>query len=117
PVHNEEQTLGMLHERLTTVLQSLTNDYEILFVDDGSTDSSAAVIERLWQDDPHVKALQLRRNFGKAAGLATGFAEAKGDIVLTLDADLQDDPNEIPRMVDALREGYDVVSGWEQKRH
>ncbi|HZO91542.1 MAG TPA: glycosyltransferase family 2 protein [Chthonomonadaceae bacterium] len=117
PIRNEEQTIRPLYEQLTTVLQSLTGDYEILFLDDGSTDSSAAIMESLWQQDSHVKALQLRRNFGKAAALAVGFAEARGDIVLTLDGDLQDDPQEIPRLVDALREGYDVVSGWKRVRH
>jgi glycosyltransferase involved in cell wall biosynthesis len=117
PVRNEEQTLCALHERLASVLGAQGGDYEILFIDDGSDDGSGQVMERLWQDDKHVRVIQFRRNFGKAAGLAAGFAEAKGDVVITMDADLQDDPDEIPRMVARLREGYDVVSGWKQLRH
>jgi glycosyltransferase involved in cell wall biosynthesis len=106
----------MLHQRITTVVEGLTDHYEILFINDGSTDGSASVLERLWRSDKHVKVLQLRRNFGKAAALAVGFEEAKGDIVITMDADLQDDPEEIPRLVACLRDGYDVVSGWKQDR-
>jgi glycosyltransferase involved in cell wall biosynthesis len=116
PIHNEEQSLEMLHQRITTVVEGLTDHYEILFINDGSTDGSASVLERLWRSDKHVKVLQLRRNFGKAAALAVGFEEAKGDIVITMDADLQDDPEEIPRLVACLRDGYDVVSGWKQDR-
>ncbi|HXG23506.1 MAG TPA: glycosyltransferase family 2 protein, partial [Chthonomonadales bacterium] len=117
PIHNEEQSLETLHQRITTVVQSLTDHYEIIFINDGSTDGSAAALERLWRDDKHVKVLQLRRNFGKAAALAVGFEEAQGDIVITMDGDLQDDPDEIPRLVACLRDGYDVVSGWKQERH
>lgn len=117
PIYNEEQSLETLHQRITTVVQSLTDQYEIIFINDGSTDGSAAALERLWRDDKHVKVLQLRRNFGKAAALAVGFEEAQGDIVITMDGDLQDDPDEIPRLVACLRDGYDVVSGWKQERH
>lgn len=116
PVHNEEQTLYPLHKQLTSVLSALTGDYEIIFVDDGSTDSSAEIMEDLWRKDSCVKVIQLRRNFGKAAALAAAFTLAKSDIVITIDSDLQDDPDEIPHLVSRLRQGFDVVSGWKQKR-
>jgi glycosyltransferase involved in cell wall biosynthesis len=116
PVYNEEESLDELHERLSLALSGLTSYYEIIFVDDGSTDGSAQVMERIWQNDSHVRLLHLRRNFGKATALATGFAETHGDIVITMDADLQDDPDELPRLVECLRQGYDVISGWKQQR-
>src|SRR5262245_40711173 len=111
PVYNEEQSLLPLYEQLTSVLGSSVTDYEILFIDDGSTDGSVNTLKRLWQSDSHVRLIQHRRNFGKADALAAGFAEARYEIVITLDADLQDDPVEIPRMIAKLDEGFDVISG------
>jgi len=116
PVFNEEGSIELLHQKLTSVLAGLEKSYEILFVDDGSTDESPSVLERVFLNDNHVKVLQFRGNFGKSAALMTGFAKAKGEILITMDADLQDDPAEIPRFVDRLNEGYDLVVGWKKIR-
>jgi dolichol-phosphate mannosyltransferase len=117
PVLNEADSLATLHEELTAVARDRNYDLEILFVDDGSTDGSWACIERLAAADGRVRGIRFRRNFGKAAALSAGFAAARGDIVLTLDADLQDDPREIPRFLAELDKGLDCISGWKQVRH
>src|SRR5690606_37119223 len=91
--------------------------WEIILVDDGSTDGSFSVLRELAEQDPQIRAIRLRRNLGKAAALQIGFAHANGDVVVSLDADLQDDPNEIPRLLAELAKGYDLVSGWKRKRH
>lgn len=117
PLYNEVDSLEELHGRLRRQLEALGRSFEILFVDDGSTDDSAAMIERIRSDDAHVGCIRFRANFGKAAALDAGFKQARGDIVITMDADLQDDPVEISRFVDALAAGYDVVSGWKKVRH
>jgi glycosyltransferase involved in cell wall biosynthesis len=116
PVLDEVESLGVLHRELTEVLQPLGRPYEILFVDDGSRDGSFQRVEKLRLDDPCVRGVQLRRNFGKAAALAVGFREARGDVVITLDADLQDDPAEVPKLLARLEDGFDLVSGWKQER-
>jgi glycosyltransferase involved in cell wall biosynthesis len=116
PVLDEVESLGILHRELTEVLQGLGRPYEILFVDDGSRDGSFQRVEKLRLDDPCVRGVQLRRNFGKAAALAVGFREARGDVVITLDADLQDDPAEVPKLLARLEDGFDLVSGWKQER-
>jgi glycosyltransferase involved in cell wall biosynthesis len=116
PVMNEEGNLPELHERLATVLATTGVPWEILFIDDGSSDGTWQEITRLRAGDPHVVAIQHRRNFGKAQALANGFALASGNTIITMDGDLQDDPDEIPRMLDKLNEGYDLVSGWKQHR-
>jgi glycosyltransferase involved in cell wall biosynthesis len=116
PVMNEEGNLRELHSRLTTSLQSIGRPYEILFIDDGSTDGTWGLIEALRKEDPSIVALRHRRNFGKATALANGFSVARGELVITMDGDLQDDPAEIYRMIDYLNEGYDLVSGWKQNR-
>jgi glycosyltransferase involved in cell wall biosynthesis len=116
PVLDEVESLGVLHRELTEVLQRLGRPYEIVFVDDGSRDGSFERIEKLRLEDPRVRGLQLRRNFGKAAALAVGFREAKGDVIVTLDADLQDDPAEVPKLLARLEDGFDLVSGWKQDR-
>jgi glycosyltransferase involved in cell wall biosynthesis len=113
---NEEGNLGALHCAICSVLEREGLDFEIVFVDDGSTDGTWQVMRDLAAGDPRVIALRHRRNFGKARGLATGFAAASGDLLLTMDADLQDDPAEIPRFLAKLDEGYDLVSGWKQQR-
>lgn len=117
PVLNERESIVQLYAELVAVLanEGLT-DYEIFFVDDGSTDGTGAVLEQLHADDPHVKVIQFRRNFGKSAALAAAFARVQGDIVFTLDGDLQDNPIEIPRFLAKLEEGYDLVSGWKYPR-
>jgi glycosyltransferase involved in cell wall biosynthesis len=116
PVLDEVESLGLLHRELTEVLQRLGRSYEILFVDDGSRDGSFQRIEKLAIEDPSVRAVQLRRNFGKSAALAVGFREAQGDVIVTLDADLQDDPAEIPKLLARLEDGFDLVSGWKENR-
>lgn len=115
PLLNEEQSLRELYDRLRNVV-GRHGQYEIIFVDDGSTDGSPRVLQELRNRDRRVKIIRFRRNFGKSAALAVGFREAKGDIVITMDADLQDDPAEIPNLVNEIKKGYDLVSGWKKKR-
>jgi len=117
PVYNEVESLATLHAELCAVAQAEGYTLDIVFIDDGSTDGSWEEIERLAAADPHVRGIRFRRNFGKAAALAAGFAACRGDLVLTLDADLQDDPKEIPRFLAAMQQGLDCVSGWKQIRH
>jgi glycosyltransferase involved in cell wall biosynthesis len=116
PVLNEAPSLRPLYDELRAVLEGLPGGFEILFVDDGSRDESFQVLEKLHREDERVRVLQFRRNFGKAAALATGFAHARGRVIATLDADLQDDPAELPRLLAALEEGHDLVSGWKIRR-
>ncbi len=115
PIFNERESLTILHEELSRAFQG--KSVEFIFVDDGSGDRSIEVIRELAARDHRVKALRFRRNFGKAAALSAGFAEAKGEVVMTLDADLQDDPSEIDRFLAAIAGGLDVVSGWKKTRH
>ncbi len=116
PVMNEEGNLRELHRRLTEVLGAVGLPYDILLIDDGSTDGTWRLIGELRATDPHVLGIRHRRNFGKAQGLASGFAVARGDVVITMDGDLQDDPDELPRFLAMLGDGYDLVSGWKQRR-
>ena len=117
PVYNEEESLAELHREIDAVSKANNYDLEIVFVDDGSKDRSWEVVEQLAAQDNRVRGIRFRRNFGKAAALNAGFETAKGDIVLTMDADLQDDPNEIPEFLALMETGLDVVSGWKQVRH
>jgi glycosyltransferase involved in cell wall biosynthesis len=116
PLYNEEESLEELHRRLTLVLQPLSDSFEIIFVDDGSTDNSFAVLKTLHEKDRRVKVIQLRKNFGKASALSAGFKKARGKIIITLDADLQDLPEEIPTLLKKIEAGYELVSGWKVKR-
>jgi glycosyltransferase involved in cell wall biosynthesis len=116
PVLDEVESLPTLYRELTEVLEPLGRSYELVFVDDGSRDGSFPALEKLHRSDDRVRVLQLRRNFGKAAALAAGFREARGQVIVTLDADLQDDPAELPRLLARLEEGYDLVSGWKRER-
>lgn len=117
PVHNEGESLATLHAELAAVAAAKPlGEIEILFVDDGSRDDSWKVIMALAESDPRVRAIRFRRNFGKAAALTAGFQAARGEVVFTVDGDLQDDPAEIPRFLERLGAGYDVVSGWKRKR-
>ena len=116
PLYNEEPNLMPLYHELRAALDKLDLAHEIIFVNDGSTDGSSAVLETLCGTDESVAVVEFRRNFGKAMALSAGFSEARGDIVITLDADLQDNPVEIPRFVERIREGYDLVSGWKFER-
>ncbi|MCX6140901.1 MAG: glycosyltransferase family 2 protein [Candidatus Kapabacteria bacterium] len=118
PLLNEAESLPELSKQLESVLERISRGrYEVLFIDDGSTDDSFRVIEDIHTRNNRFKAIRFRTNHGKSAALAIGFAESKGDIVITMDADLQDDPAEIPAMIAKLEEGYDLVSGWKRKRH
>ena len=118
PVLNEEESLEKLLQEISEVAQANDyNDLEIIFIDDGSTDTSWSVIEKMAKEDSRVHGIRFRRNFGKAAALQAGFCEAAGDIVITMDADLQDDPHEIPNFLAKLDEGFDCVSGWKKVRH
>ncbi len=118
PVHNEEGSLTALHEELATVFAGAANGpAEFLFVDDGSRDGSWSILTKLARSDPRVGAIRFRRNFGKAAALVAGFQAARGEVVFTLDGDLQDDPVEIPRFLAELDRGYDVISGWKKTRY
>ena len=116
PAMNEEGNIPALHRAISDILETTGITFELILVDDGSTDDTWQVIEALSARDRRVIGLRHRRNFGKARGLATGFAAASGEMVLTMDADLQDDPAEIPRFLTKLDEGFDLVSGWKQRR-
>ncbi len=116
PVMNEEGNLDELYARLTSQLESIELPYEIIFVDDGSSDGTWRFIKATNAHDPRVVGLRHRRNFGKARALSDGFEVARGDVVITMDGDLQDDPDELPRFLAMLDEGYDLVSGWKQRR-
>ena len=116
PLHNEERSIALLYEELQASLDPLGEDWEVVFVDDGSTDESLSALTRLHAREDNVRVVRLRRNFGKAAALAAGFAQAAGDRVVTIDGDLQDDPSEIPRLLAKLEEGFDLVSGWKARR-
>jgi len=115
PALNEEASLEILYKEI--VSNCTGHSYEIIFVDDGSSDGSFTLLQRLAERDANVRVIRFRRNFGKAAALQMGFNVAKGDVVFTMDADLQDNPQEIPRFLAKLDEGYDLVSGWKRKRH
>ena len=116
PVHDEERTVALLFDELQAALDPLDQPWEAVFVDDGSADGSFGALTRLHNAHDNVRVVRLRRNFGKAAALAAGFANAQGDIVVTIDGDLQDDPAEIPRLLAKLDEGFDLVSGWKTRR-
>lgn len=117
PVYNEERSLEELHSRLGAVLSSLTPQSECIFVDDGSRDRTHRALRRLAEKDPTVRLVRFRRNFGKSAALSAGFRVSRYDIVVTMDADLQDLPEELPKLIATLDEGYDLVSGWRHHRH
>lgn len=116
PIYNEEENIPRLYDELTGVLDPLPLAYEIICADDGSQDRSFALLKQLAQEDPRVKIIRFRRNFGQSAGFSAGFDYAQGDIVITIDADLQNDPASIPDLLDKMSEGYDVVSGWRKDR-
>ena len=116
PARNEVDSLGPLHRELDSVLRSAGLEAEIIIVDDGSTDGTWSKIRMLASSDPRVRGLRFRRHFGKAAALSASFASIQGDPVITLDADLQDDPAAIPRLIEKLEEGFDLVSGWRKER-
>ncbi len=117
PVKDERETLRPIYDKICETLNSIGESFEILFIDDGSTDGSFEVMRELHEKDSRVRALRFRCNYGKSPALAAGFKSAQGQIIVTIDADLQDDPTEIPRLLEKLGEGYDLVSGWKKNRH
>ncbi len=118
PLLNEEESLQELHNWIVSVMNANQYTYEVIFIDDGSTDHSWQIIERLSQENPNIKGIRFLKNFGKSQALHAGFAKAKGNVVITMDADLQDNPEEIPGLNDMiLNQGFDLVSGWKKKRY
>jgi len=116
PLLNEQDNLRPLHQQLTQILADKYS-YELIFIDDGSTDGSFAVLADLAKADPEVRVIRFRKNFGQTAALSAGFTHARGKVIVAIDADLQNDPADIPKMIAKLNEGFDVVSGWRKKRH
>jgi glycosyltransferase involved in cell wall biosynthesis len=118
PLLNEEESLRELFTLINETMRRIRIPYEIIFVDDGSTDKSFEILTALHIENPNIiKVIRFRRNYGKSAALSAGFKEAQGEYIITMDADLQDDPNEIPSLIEALGDSYDLVSGWKKKRH
>ena len=116
PVMNEEESLEELYRRLKGVLDKLGRSYEIIFIEDGSRDSSFEILKNLALEDGKVRVVRFRTNFGQTAALSAGFEHANGDIIVTTDADLQNDPEDIPKLLEKMEQGYDVVSGWRKRR-
>lgn len=116
PLLNEAGNLELLHQKLTESLTALGHPYEIIFINDGSVDESPQILASLFDRDPHVVVIHFRQNFGKTAALTAGFGRSRGDVLVTMDADLQDDPAEIPAMLAKLEEGYDLVAAWRHSR-
>jgi glycosyltransferase involved in cell wall biosynthesis len=117
PLLNEESSLEELYAEIASALEPKDEPFEVVFVDDGSTDGSSSVLSRLYDEHSDVVVVRLRRNFGKAAALQAGFLEARGEVIVTIDADLQDDAAEIPQLLAKLDEGFDLVSGWKTRRN
>ena len=118
PLLNEEESLRELHDWIVRVMSANDFSYEILFIDDGSTDNSWKIISDLSDENPNVKGFRFQRNFGKSQALHLGFAKANGEVIITMDADLQDSPDEIPELYDMIStQKYDLVSGWKKKRY
>jgi glycosyltransferase involved in cell wall biosynthesis len=115
PLYNEEENIEPLYKALKAVMDAERRDYEILFIDDGSTDRTPQILEQLAEKDSRVRPLSLRRNFGQTAAFAAGFDHARGDVIVTMDGDLQNDPKDIPKMLSLIGE-YDIVSGWRRNR-
>ena len=117
PVYNEEESLPFLHEAIHKAFTGQSLDWEVIYVNDGSTDQSLSVLEKIAEDDPqHARVVALRRNFGQTAAIAAGIDHSTGEIIVLSDADLQNDPADIPAMVEKIEQGYDVVSGWRKDR-
>lgn len=117
PLYNEEESLKHLWKQIKTVMDKMKKTYEIIFIDDGSTDNSYAILKELNKEDKNIRVIHFSNNQGKAAGLQAGFRAVCGEYVITMDADLQDDPNEITRLIEAMGEKFDLVSGWKKDRH
>lgn len=117
PAKNEGQSIPLLYKEITRNLETITKKYEILFVDDGSTDNTLEILKKLRVKDKKIKIVSLRGGFGKSIALKTGFENSSGTIIITMDADLQDNPNDIKKLLNKLNQGYDLVSGWKKVRH
>ena len=117
PLFNEEESINPLTNEIRKVLKTINIGYEVIFVDDGSDDKSLRVVKDICKTDKRFKYISFRKNYGKSAALQVGFNNATGDVIITMDADLQDDPNEIPNLIRKLEDGYDLVSGWKKVRH
>ncbi|MDI6825957.1 MAG: glycosyltransferase family 2 protein [Candidatus Aenigmarchaeota archaeon] len=116
PAYNEEENIKLLYGKLKQVLDKLKQKYEIIFVDDGSEDKTFSVLSKLAKLDRKLRIIRFKRNFGQSAAISAGFQHAKGNIIITLDADLQNDPSDIPKLLENLSKGYDIVCGWRKKR-
>lgn len=116
PIHNEEPSILPLYDRLTSVMERLQRPYEILFIDDASTDRSFDLLANLVETDARLKVIRLRRNFGQTAALSAGFDEASGEIIISMDGDLQHDPEDIPSLLEKVEQGWDIASGWRKNR-
>ncbi len=116
PLYNEEENVRELYRELKEVLSKLDRTYEVVLVDDGSTDGTYRMLEELAEKDPHLCVIRFRRNFGQTAALSAGIERAKGDVIIPMDGDLQNDPNEIPRLLEKMNDGYECVSGWRANR-
>src|SRR5436309_5979999 len=116
PIHNEEPAILPLYDRLTAVLEGMAKPYEVIFVDDASTDRSFDLLANLVETYHRLKVVRLRRNFGQTAALSAGFDEAQGSVIVSLDGDLQHDPDDIPALLAKIDEGYDIASGWRKNR-
>jgi glycosyltransferase involved in cell wall biosynthesis len=117
PVFNEAENVGPLYGEIAAAVNGRAEEYEIIFVDDGSSDGSLAELKRLHAADPRVKVVQFRKNFGQSAAISAGFELSRGEVVVAMDADMQNDPADIPLLVDKVGEGYDIVNGWRRDRH
>jgi glycosyltransferase involved in cell wall biosynthesis len=116
PIYNEAENLDELHGEISEACRSLNRRFEFLFIDDGSTDTSFTVLKKISASDPRVRVIRFRKNFGQTAAISAGFEHARGEIIITMDADLQNDPADFPRLLDKIEAGFDVVSGWRQNR-
>ena len=116
PIFNERESLPVLHGEIAAAMTALGQPWEVLYVDDGSTDGSLRIMLDLRDQDPHVRIVKFRRNYGQTAGLGAGFDHARGAVVVTLDGDLQNDPADIPRLLERVHDGYDIVAGWRKRR-
>jgi glycosyltransferase involved in cell wall biosynthesis len=117
PVYNEAENVALLHGEIAAAVKNRPEDYEIIFVDDGSSDGSLAALKALHDRDPRVKVVLFRKNFGQSAAISAGFERCRGEVVVAMDADLQNDPADIPLLVDRVAEGFDIVNGWRKNRH
>jgi len=116
PIFNEEGNIESLYENLKPVLDGLKKNYEIIFIEDGSTDRSFDVLDKISIGDPQVRLIRFKRNFGQTAALSAGFDHARGEVIIAMDGDLQNDPQDIPQLLKKIEAGYDIVSGWRKKR-